>query len=76
MKNFFPIFSRKPLLFFKADPPKFTAKPIRKEVENPPRRKPKAKAKKNKPKTGTQTTNKITNYFGGTAVADNPSDPP
>ena len=74
-KNFFPIFSRKPPLFFKADPPKFTAKPIRKEVENPPRRKQKAKAKKHKGKTGTQTTNIITNHFGGTAAADNPSDP-
>ena len=75
-KNFFPIFSRKPLIFFKADPPKFNSKPISKEVENPPRKKQKAKAKKLKPKTGTQTTNKITNYFGGTAAADNNSDPP
>ena len=35
-KNFFPIFSRKPLIFFKANPPKFDAKPLSKEVENPP----------------------------------------
>ena len=74
--NFFPIFSRKPPTFFKADPPKFNAKPLSKEVENPPRRKQKAKAKKHKPKTGTETTNKITNYFGGTAAADDTSDPP
>ena len=47
-----------------------------KEVENPQRRKQKAKAKKHKPKTGTETTNKITKYFGGTAAAENTSDPP
>ena len=76
IKNFFPIFSRKPLIFFKADPPKFNAKPISKEVEKPPRRKQNAKAKKHKTKTGTQTTNKITNYFGGTAAAEHTSDPP
>ena len=58
-RNFFPIFSRKPLIFFKADPPKFNANPMSKEVENPPRRKQKAKAKKHKPKTGTEMTNKI-----------------
>ena len=75
-QNFFPIFSRKPLIFFKADPPKFNSKPISKEVENPKKRKQKAKAKKLKPRTGTQTTNKITNYFGGTAAAENSSDPP
>ena len=75
-KNFFPIFSRKPLIFFKADPPKFNSKPMSKEVENPQRRKQKAKAKKHKPKTGTETTNKITKYFGGTAAAENTSDPP
>ena len=51
-------------------------KPMSKEVENPPRRKQKAKAKKHKPKTGKETTNKITNYFGGTAAADDTSDPP
>ena len=47
-----------------------------KEVENPPRRKQKAKAKKLKPKTGTETTNKITKYFGGTAAANKTPDPP
>ena len=75
-QNFFPIFSRKPLIFFKADPPKFNSKPISKEVENPKKRKQKAKAKKLKPRTGTQTTNKITNYFGGTAAANKIPDPP
>ena len=43
---------------------------------NPPRRKKKAKAKKSKPETGTETTNKITNYFGGTAAANKTPDPP
>ena len=55
-KNFFPIFSRKPLLFFKADPPKFTAKLVSQEVENPPRRKQKAQAKTHNPKMGTNKT--------------------
>ena len=43
--------------------------------ENPPRRKQIAKAKKLKPKMGTEMTNKITNYFGSTAAADDTSDP-
>ena len=75
-QNFFPIFSRKPLIFFKANPPKFTAEPLSKEAKNPPKKKPKPKAKKLETKTGTETTNKITNYFGGTAAADDTSDPP
>ena len=43
-KNFFPIFSRKPLIFFKANPPKFDAKPLSKEVENPPMTKEKTES--------------------------------
>ena len=77
-KNFFPIFSQKPLIFFKATPPNFSAEPKANEVKNPPRKKSKPKAKKLKQKTGTETTNTITNYFGGSAAADNSdtSNPP
>ena len=71
-KTFFPIFSRKPLIYFKANPPKFNAKPSENEVEKPLKKKSKAKAKT---KTETETTNKITNYFGGAAAAKH-SDPP
>ena len=70
-KNFFPIFSRKPLIFFKATPPKFSAEPKANEVKVPPKKKTKPKAKKLKPKTGKETTNTITNYFGASAAANN-----
>ena len=43
---------------------KFNAKPMSKEVENPPRRKQKAKDMKHKPKTGTEMTNKIQTILG------------
>ena len=72
--NFFPIFSRKPLIFFKANPPKFNATALSKEVKNPPKKKSKAKAKSSKTKAETETTNTITNYFGA-AAANKTSDP-
>ena len=71
--NFFPIFSRKPLIFFKASPPKFTATAISKEVKKPLKKKSKAKAKSTK--TETETTNTITKYFGA-AAADKTLYPP
>ena len=73
--NFFPIFSRKPLIFFKANPPKFNATALSKEVKNPPKKKSKAKAKSSKTKAETETTNTITNYFGA-AAAKKSLDPP
>ena len=77
-KTFFPIFSRKPLIFFNATPPKFSAEPKANEVKDPPKKKAKPKAKKPKPKTGKETTNTITNYFGASAAANNnnTSNPP
>ena len=77
-KTFFPIFSRKLLIFFNATPPKFSAEPKANEVKDPPKKKAKPKAKKPKPKTGKETTNIITNYFGVSAAANNnnTSDPP
>ena len=73
-QNFFPIFSRKPLIFFKANPPKFTAEPLSKEAKHPPKRKSKSKAKKIK--TERETTTKTLDYFWGTAAANKTSDPP
>ena len=73
-QNFYPIFSRKPLIFFKADPPKFTAKPSSKEVKNPPKKKSKSKAKKVKTETGTTTKTLI--HFWGTAAASKTFNPP
>ena len=72
-QNFFPIFSRKPLIFFKANPPKFTAEPLSKEAKNPPKKKSKPKAKK---KTERETTTKTLDYFWGTAAANKTPDPP
>ena len=73
-QNFYPIFSRKPLIFFKADPPKFTAKPSSKEVKNPPKKKSKSKAKK--VKTERETTTKTLIHFWGTAAASKTLNPP
>ena len=72
-QNFFPIFSRKPLIFFKANPPKFTAEPLSKEAKNPPKKKSKPKAKK---KTERETTTKTLDYFWGAAAANKIPDPP
>ena len=69
-QNFFPIFSRKPLIYFKANPPKFSSH----EVKDPPKKKSKSKAKK--VQTKTETTSKTLNYFWGTAAANNIPDPP
>ena len=74
-KTFFPIFSRKPLIFFKATPPKFSADPKANEVKDPPKKKAKPKAKKLKPKTGKETTNTITNYIGASAATNNNNTP-
>ena len=73
--NFFPIFSRKPLIFFKASPPKFTATTTSKEDKKPLKKKSKAKAKSLKTKTESETTNTITKYFGP-AAANKSLDPP
>ena len=72
--KFFPIFSRKPLIFFKLNPPKFDSKPLENEVNVPHKRK--AKAKKVTRKKGTETTNTILDYFGATAAAKQNSNPP
>ena len=73
--KFFPVFSRKlPSLFSKLNPPKFTATPACIEAKKPLKRKSKAKAKNSKTKTEAETTNTITNYFRGTAAADDNSE--
>ena len=72
-QNFFPIFSRKPPIFFKDNPPKFTAEPLSKEANNPPKKKSKPKAKK---KTERETTSKTLDYFWGAAAANKIPDPP
>ena len=72
-KNFFPIFSRKPLIFFKDNPPKFTAELLSKEVKKPPKRKSKPKAKKVMER---EMTTKTLKHFWGTAVANKSTDPP
>ena len=58
-QNFFPIFSRKPLIYFKANPPKFSSH----EVWDPPKKKTKSKAKKVQKKT--ETTSKTKTLFLG-----------
>ena len=67
----YSIFTHKPILSFSSKPTTFKSEPVPNEVKkNPPKKYP-AKAKKNQTKTvgkETTTSNRITNYFLGSAA--------